>query len=236
MRAPSASSATARSAAPEPRPLEQPRRPEREREREADHEERPRLDLGAGDPDEAGAADAVERQRVGEDVARALEGRADHRPDREGDRHRPGDPADRRPAREVRLHQPDVGGRPRRRRRQRARRASASRKRGSCAPACVTGRRPRQHEQRREHAEPDEVAEREVHDPGQPVDERVPGREEPVDPAGREPADQHLQRDRHSVRTVAHPPARRRHSLRASDRRRASLRISSARISRWSFR
>ena len=59
------------------------------------------------------------------------------------------------------------------------------------------GRGPRRDEQRREDPEPDEVAEGEVDDAGQPVDERVPGREEPVDAAGGEPGDEHLKRDGH---------------------------------------
>ena len=60
-------------------------------------------------------------------------------------------------------------------------------------PRLRHGRRARQHEQRGEHPEPDEVAEREVHDPGQPVHERVPGREEPVDATGRETGHEHLE-------------------------------------------
>ena len=54
-----------------------------------------------------------------------------------------------------------------------------------------------EHEQRREDPEPDEVAEGEVDDPGQPVDQRVPGREQPVDPTRGKPGDEDLQRDRH---------------------------------------
>ena len=49
-----------------------------------------------------------------------------------------------------------------------------------------------EHEESREDAEPDEVAEGEVDDPGQAVDQRVPGGEESVDPTGRQPADQNL--------------------------------------------
>src|SRR5207302_301609 len=94
---------------PEPALLEQPGRPEREGQRQPDHEEGPRLDLRAPDPDKPRVADAMERQRVREDVAGALEGRADRGPDREGDGRGPGDPADRRPAREVRLNEPEVG-------------------------------------------------------------------------------------------------------------------------------
>ena len=62
--------------APEPRPLEQPRRAQCKRQRQPDHEERPRCDVCSGHADEAGGADAVERQRIREDVARALEGGA----------------------------------------------------------------------------------------------------------------------------------------------------------------
>src|SRR5207237_4235618 len=89
--------------------FEQPGRPEREGQSEPDDEEGPRLDLRAADPDEARVADAMERQRIREDVARALEGRADRGPDREGDGCGPRDPADRRPAREVRLNEAEVG-------------------------------------------------------------------------------------------------------------------------------
>ena len=52
---------------------------------------------------------------------------------------------------------------------------------------------PGSHEERDEHTEADEVAEREVDDPGQPVDERVPDREQPVDAAGRETRQDDLQ-------------------------------------------
>jgi hypothetical protein len=43
----------------------------------------------------------------------------------------------------------------------------------------------------------DEIAEREVDDPGQPVDERVADREDPVHAAGRETGDDHLDDEAH---------------------------------------
>ena len=64
--------------------------------------------MRAAEIDEPRAADPVEWERVGKDVARALERRADHGPDREGGGCGPGDPADRRPAGEVRLDEPEV--------------------------------------------------------------------------------------------------------------------------------
>ena len=45
--------------------------------------------------------------------------------------------------------------------------------------------------------ERDEVAEREVDDPGQPVDQRVADGEEPVDAAGSEAGDDHLDDEAH---------------------------------------
>ena len=125
--------------APEARPLEQPRRAQREREREPDHEERPRFDVCPGHADEPGRADAMEWQRIREDVARPLESGADHGADGERDRRGPGHPADRRSAREVRLDDPDVGrhpgGRCRARGRRSARRGSEARARPTASPA-----------------------------------------------------------------------------------------------------
>ena len=61
----------------------------------------------------------------------------------------------------------------------------------------LTGAGARGDEQRREDGEGDEVAEREVDDPGQPVDERVADGEEAVDAAGGEPGDDHLDDEAH---------------------------------------
>jgi hypothetical protein len=93
------------------RPLEEPRRAERQRNRQPRHEEGARLHLRPAEVDVPRRADAVEGQRVRKDVARALEGRADHRPDREGDGSGPRDPADRRAAAQIGLYEPDVGAR-----------------------------------------------------------------------------------------------------------------------------
>ena len=138
----------------------------------------------------------MERQRIREDVARALEGRADRGPDREGDGCGPRDPADRRPAREVRLNEAEVGEDPGQDAEHKAydQRPEEAR---LVRPRLRHRRRPREHQQRREDTEPDEVAEGEVDHPRQPVDERVPRCKEPVDPAGREAGHEHLQRDRH---------------------------------------
>jgi hypothetical protein len=181
--------------------LEEPRRPERDCDREPRYEERPGLHLGAADVHEAGRADAVERQRIGEDVARALEDGADERADREGHGGGPRDPADRRSTAEVRLDEADVG-----------RRAGQH---AHCEPddqredelrlvrAALADRRgASENEQRREDPEPDEVAEGEMHDPGEPVDQRVPSSEEPVDPTGGEPRDDDLQGDRHGRKVL----------------------------------
>ena len=189
--------------APVARALEEPGRAERERDRQPGDEEGARLHLRSAEVDVPGRADAVERQRVREDVARALEGRPDHGADRKGDGRGPGDPADRRAAAQVRLDEPDVGRRPGEHadrepdqdREQKARlvRAGLAHRRGAG-----------QDEQRREDPEPDQVAEGEVDDPGQPVDQRVPGREQPVDPARGEPGDDDLKGDRHG-RTLSVP-------------------------------
>ena len=48
-------------------------------------------------------------------------------------------------------------------------------------------------EQGDEHAQADEVAQREVDDPRQPVDERVADREQPVDAARRQPGEEDLE-------------------------------------------
>ena len=57
--------------------------------------------------------------------------------------------------------------------------------------------RARRDEQRREHAERDQLAEGEVHDAGQTEDDRVADADEPVDGTGSEPARKDLQGQRH---------------------------------------
>src|SRR4029453_6131090 len=172
-------------------------------------EEGPGLHLRTADVHEAGRADAVERQRIGEDVARALEDGADQRADRKGDGGGPRDPADRRSTVEVRLDEADVG----RRAGTPAHREPDDQREDELRlvrTALAHRRGAREDEQRREDPQPDEVAEREVHDPGEPVDQRVPGSEEPVDPTRRQPRDEDLQRDCHAREFNREPSAPRR--------------------------
>ena len=76
--------------------------------------------------------------------------------------------------------------------------AIASRKRPPPTLVCVTGPGSGGDEQRHEHGEPDELAEREVDDAGEPVDEREPGGEQPVDAARGEPRDEDLESEAHA--------------------------------------
>ena len=75
--------------------------------------------------------------------------------------------------------------------------ASANRKRPSAEARLADRPRARGDEQRREDAERDEVAEREVDDAGQPVDQRVADREEAVHAPGREAGHDHLDDEAH---------------------------------------
>ena len=141
-----------------------------ERERDGDHEEGTHLHGGSADRHEAVAAEVAERQRVGEDVARPREHGRENGADGERDRDDRRDPADRRAAREVRLHREEIapGARD-----DADRHADDEREQEARA---VRGRLrhgagPRDDEQRREDAEADELAEGEVDDPGQAVDE-----------------------------------------------------------------
>ena len=135
-------------------------------------------------------------ERVGEDVGRPREDSADHPAEREGDRERRGDPPDGRAAQQVGLDEEDVRRRPdadaeHEPDREREQEAAEAEARLAHRPGAGGD------EQRREHAEGDEVAEREVDDAGEPVDERVPDGEDPVHAPGCETGDDHLDDEAH---------------------------------------
>ena len=107
-----------------------------------------------------------------------------------------GDPAERRAAQQVRLDEEDV------RRRSDAdaeHEPDGEREQEAAEAEARLAHRPRARgdEERREDAERDEVAEREVDDPGQPVDQRVADGEDPVHAPGREAGDDHLDDEAH---------------------------------------
>ncbi len=74
---------------------------------------------------------------------------------------------------------------------------SATTKRPVAGGRLRDGPRPRCDEQRGEHAERDELAVREVHDPREPVDHGVPDGNEAVDPACRKTRYENLEREAH---------------------------------------
>ncbi len=140
--------------------------------------------------------DPVERNRVREDVRRPREGRTDHAPESERDRKRGGNPAQGRAAQEIRLDEEHV-------RCSRERHAhdeshdECDQEASEADARLADRRRSGSHEQGGEHGECDEVAEREVDDPREPVDERVPDGEDAVDAAGGESGDDHLDDQAH---------------------------------------
>ena len=75
--------------------------------------------------------------------------------------------------------------------------ASATRNRPGAEARLAHGRRAGGHEQGREDGERDEVAECEIDDPREPVDERVPDGEDAVDTARGESGDDHLDDQAH---------------------------------------
>jgi hypothetical protein len=159
------------------------------------------VDLGAEDLDQPVMAEAAKRNRVRKDVRRPREGGIERRVDGEAERKRPGDPADRRARRDVGLHDGDV--------------ACCScedaddepDEHGEHHPAAGDGllrqrRGPGGDEQRHERAEADQVAEREVDDPGQAVDERVADRDQAVDAARAQPREEDLDGETHPRRIM----------------------------------
>ena len=204
----SPAASTSDSIARRPRPSFERRRikPARtcEGKADGDDEEGANLDRRAADGDEAVVADVVERQRIGEDVARPREEHVDRRADGVGDRHRRRDPTDDRAALEV-----GVDGKPVRP----GARRDANRgphRHGDEKPAGADARlrdrpRARRDEQSGEDGEADEVTEGEVDDPGQAIDENERDRDQAVDRAGREPRDQNLQEEAHSAPMPGEP-------------------------------
>ena len=128
----------------------------------------------------------LEVERVREDVRRTGEHRTDHPAQGERDRERRGDPAEGRAAQQIGLDEEHVRGRSHSDAQEEPDR---ERDEESAEPEARLAHRPgaRGHEQRREDRERDQVAEREVDDTRQPVDQRIADREETVDPPAARP-------------------------------------------------
>ena len=141
-------------------------------------------------------ADAPKRQRIRKDVRGAVEEHDEERPDRERDRERRTDPADRGASRAIRLDREKVGARTRGGGDEQA---DDEREQEARATDAGLGHRPGAggDQERHEHAECDQFAEREVHDARQLEDEGVADGDDPVDGARGEPAREHLQDERH---------------------------------------